>query len=152
MPIYAGQTVTARQLNRLRPEPVTVTSTSDLTVTGTTTVIPGCEITLIVETAGARIIADGAANFLVGSTTLTASSFCSVQLTIDGATVPGFGRWGDTAIGAQGTPSQQWDIPALSAGSHTLRLCAARTSASTGTVTAVATHCRLMAAVYEPIV
>lgn len=152
MPIYAGQNVSARMLNRLRPEPISAGGTGDLPVTGATVLIPGCEITVTVETAGARIIADGSVNFLVGSTTLTASSFCSAQLVLDGATIPTFARWGDTVIGAQGTPSKQWDLPNLAAGSHTLRLCAARTSAGTGTVTAVGQHCQLIVSLYEPVV
>ncbi|THA78419.1 hypothetical protein E6R60_05920 [Streptomyces sp. A0642] len=152
MPVYAGQSVSARMLNRLRPEPISAAGTADLTVTGTTTLIPGCEITLTVETAGARIIADGSVNFLNGATALTASSFCSAQLVLDGATIPTFARWGDVAAGSQGTPSKQWDIPGLSAGSHTLRLAAARTSAGTGTVTAVGIHCQLLVWLYEPVV
>lgn len=152
MTIYAGQAVSARMLNRLRPEPISAAGTSDLTVTGTTTLIPGCEIVVTVETAGARIIADGSVNFLVGGTTLTASSFCSAQLTLDGATLPTFARWGDTVAGAQGTPSKQWELANLAAGSHTIRLCAARTSAGTGTVTAVGAHCQLMVWLYEPVV
>lgn len=152
MTIYAGQNVSARMLNRLRPEPISAPGTGDLPVTGTTTLIPGCEVTLTVETAGARIIADGSANFLVGGVTLTASSYCSAQLQLDGVTLPGFARWGDTVIGAQGTPSKQWELANLTAGSHTIRLCAARTSAGTGTVTAVGAHCQLMVTLYEPVV
>lgn len=152
MTIYAGQNVSARMLNRLRPEPISAAGTADLTVTGTTTLIPGCEIIVTVETAGARIIAEGSVNFLVGAVTLTASSFCSTQLVVDGSTDPTFARWGETTIGAQGTPSRQWVLTGLSAGSHTLRLAAARTSAGTGTVTAVGQHCQLIVAVYEPVV
>ncbi|MGW2591947.1 hypothetical protein ACWCXC_17010 [Streptomyces sp. NPDC001515] len=152
MPIYAGQSVTARMLNRLRPEPISAAGTGDLTVTGTTTLIPGCEITVPIETAGARIIAEGSVNFLVGGTTLTAGSFCSAQLTLDGATNPTFARWGDNTAGAMGTPSRQWDLTNLSAGNHTIRLAAARTSAGTGTVTAVGAHCQLIIWVYEPVV
>lgn len=151
MPILSGMRLTAQRLNWLRPEIYSASGTGDLAVTGTTTLIPGCEIIVTVG-AGARIIADGAANFLNGSTTLSANSFCSVQLTMDGATQPGFGRWGDTVTGAQGTPAQQWDIPGLSAGSHTLRLSAARTNSGVGTVTAVAAHCVLVVSVYEQIV
>ncbi|WP_326659638.1 hypothetical protein [Streptomyces sp. NBC_00385] len=152
MTIYAGQNVSARMFNRLRPEPVSASGSSDLTVTGTTTLVPGCEITLTVETAGARIIADGSVNFLVGGVTLSASSYCSAQLTLDGVTMPGFARWGDTVIGAQGTPSKQWDLTNLAAGSHTIRLAAARTSAGTGTVTAVGANSQLVVWLYEPVV
>ncbi|MFI6606843.1 hypothetical protein [Streptomyces sp. NPDC050507] len=143
--------LTAQRLNWLRPEVYSAVGTGDLTVTGTTAVVPGCEIT-VTTGANARIIADGAVNFLNGATTLTASSFASTQLVLDGFTIPTFGRWGDTAAGAQGTPSQQWDITSLAAGSHTLRLSAARTSAGTGTMTAVGAHCVLIISVYEQIV
>ncbi|MEU9199404.1 hypothetical protein [Streptomyces sp. NPDC048332] len=152
MTIYAGQSVTARMFNRLRPEPISAPGTGDLTVTGSTVVIPGCEITVTVETAGARIIADGSVNFLVGGVALTASSYCSAQLTLDGVTQAGFARWGDTVAGAQGTPSKQWELANLTAGTHTVRLAAARTSAGTGTVTAVGAHCQLFVTLYEPIV
>lgn len=151
MPILSGMRLTSLRMNWLRPEVYSVFGTGDLTVTGTTTVIPGCEIT-VTTGANARIIADGAVNFLNGGTTLTASSFVSTQLVVDGATIPIFGRWGDTAAGAQGTPSQQWDIPSLSAGSHTLRLSAARTSAGTGTMTAVGANSVLVISVHEQIV
>ncbi|MFI6860193.1 hypothetical protein ACIBKZ_09805 [Streptomyces sp. NPDC050421] len=150
MPILPGMRLTEQRLNRLRPEIYSATSTTDLTVTGVTTTIPGCEITFTSAASG-RVLVDGAANFLIGSTTLTANAFCSVQLTLDGATVPGFGRWGDVTAGGQGTPSQRWDITGLTAGTHTLRLSAARTAGTVGTVTAVATHCRLLAEVYEQI-
>ncbi|MER7726384.1 hypothetical protein [Streptomyces sp. NPDC096323] len=148
MPILPGMRLTDERLNRLRPEIYSATSTAPLTVTGTTTTIPGCELTFTVG-ANARIMVDGAANFLI-ETAPPASSFCSVQLTLDGAAVPGFGRWGDVVVGAQGTPSQRWDITGLAAGTHTLRLAAARTG-GTGTVTAVPSHCRIIAEVYEQI-
>ncbi|MFI6861792.1 hypothetical protein ACIBKZ_22605 [Streptomyces sp. NPDC050421] len=151
MPILSGMRLTSLRLNWLRPEVYSVVGTGDLTVTGTTTVVPGCEIT-VTTGANARIIADGAVNFLNGGVALTASSFVSTQLVVDGATIPIFGRWGDTAIGAQGTPSQQWDIPSLAAGSHTLRLSAARTSAGTGTMTAVGANSVLIVQVLEQIV
>lgn len=151
MPILPGMRLTAQRLNQLRPEIYSATSTADLPVTGATTTITGCEIAFTVGANG-RVLVDGAANFLIGSTALSAAAFCSVQLTLDGSTVPGFGRWGDTAAGSQGTPSQRWDITGLNAGMHTLRLSAARTAATVGTVTAVATHCRILAEVYEQIV
>lgn len=151
MPILPGMRLTEQRLNWLRPEVYSAIGTGDLVVTGTTTVVPGCEIT-VTTGANARIIADGAVNFLVGATTLAASSYCSAQLVLDGVTVPAFGRWGDTVIGAQGSPSQQWDLTSLSAGSHTLRLSAARTSAGTGTVTAVGANSVLVISVYEQIV
>lgn len=151
MPILSGMRLTSQRLNWLRPEVYSAIGTGDLTVTGTTALVPGCEIT-VTTGANARIIADGAVNFLNGGTALTASSFCSTQLVIDGSTIPVFGRWGDTAIGSQGTPSQQWDITSLAAGSHTLRLSAARTSPGTGTVTAVGANSVLVIAVHEQIV
>ncbi|MEU1366620.1 hypothetical protein ABZ454_10845 [Streptomyces sp. NPDC005803] len=151
MPILSGMRLTSLRLNWARPEVYSATGTGDLAVTGTTTLIPGAEIT-VTTGANARIIADGAVNFLNGGTALTASSFCSTQLVVDGSTIPTFGRWGDTAAGSQGTPSQQWDITSLAAGTHTLRLSAARTSASTGTVTAVGAHSVLIFSVYEQIV
>lgn len=149
MPILPGFRLTEQRLNRLRPEIYTAGGTSDLTITGSTTLIPGCSIT-VTTGANARIIADGAANFVVGSA-LTASSFVSLQLVLDGSTQPSFARWGDIAVGAQGTPSQQWDLTSLGAGSHTIYLAAARTSASTGTMTAVGSNSRLVLSVYEQI-
>lgn len=151
MPILPGMRLTDERLNRLRPEIYSATSTADLPVTGVTTTIPGCELTFTTG-ANARLVVDGAANFLNGSTALSANAFASAQLTLDGATIPGFGRWGDTAAGSQGTPSQRWDITGLTAGMHTLRLAAARTAATVGTVSAVSGHCRILAEVYEQIV
>ncbi|MGW0933666.1 hypothetical protein [Streptomyces sp. NPDC002666] len=151
MPILPGMQLTEQRLNWLRPEVYSAVGTGDLTVTGTTTVVPGCEITLTTG-ANARIIVDGSVNFLVGGVTLTASSYCSAQLVLDGVTLPGFARWGDTVIGSQGAPSKQWDLTGLAAGSHTIRLSAARTSAGTGTVTAVGANSAAIASVYEQIV
>ncbi|MFD7860982.1 hypothetical protein [Streptomyces sp. NPDC059783] len=150
MPLLAGMRLTAQRLNWLRPEVYSATGTADLTVTSTTTLIPGCEI-VITTGAGARVIADGAATFLIGTTT-AANSFVSVQLVVDGATQPSFGRWGETTAGAQNTPSQQWDLTSLAAGSHTIQLAAARTSPGTGSMTAVGANSRLVLSVLEQIV
>lgn len=151
MPLLSGMRLTALRMNWLRPEVYSAVGTGDLTVTGTTTVVPGAELT-ITTGANARIIVDGSVNFLVGGVTLTASSYCSAQLVLDGVTLPGFARWGDTVIGAQSAASKQWDLTGLTAGSHTIRLSAARTSAGTGTVTAVGANSALIASVYEQIV
>lgn len=151
MPIQAGESVTAGRLNRLRPVPYTATATGDLTVTGTTTNIPGCAITFTVESAGARVLVEGTANFVVGGTALTAGSFSSAQLRLDGVNQAGFARWGSSVADSMGTPSGTWDITGVAAGSHTITLAAARTSAGVGTVTAVAAHSKLVIWVYEAL-
>lgn len=151
MPILAGMRLTEQRLNQLRPEVYSAVGTGDLVVTATTTVVPGAEVT-ITTGANARLIVDGSVNFLVGGVALTASSYCSAQLVLDGVTQPGFARWGDTVAGSQGSPSKQWDLTGLSAGSHTIRLSAARTSAGTGTVTAVGSNSSVIVSVHEQIV
>lgn len=119
MPIAAGQSVTADQLNRLQPRPYNAAATAALVGTATYAAIPGCSIPLTTTAAGATWTATGVFDCSVTTTNTTA--LMVGRLVVDGASEA------ELAVHAMDTLDRDtvamvWSGTLASAGAHTLAL------------------------------
>ncbi|MEU3318844.1 hypothetical protein [Streptomyces sp. NPDC006785] len=144
MPILSGQTVTAGQLNRLRPTPYEVTASSNLALTTTETDVPGASINLNTTAANAIYVATGTFGFDITSSN---TNYAEGILHVDGAQASGNARWSGEVNTDFGPGTQQWSGTLAAAGAHTLKL---RGSMSSGTgIQLLGAFTRLIVVVYE---
>lgn len=120
MPIYAGQTVTAGQLNRMQPTTYKAVQTSALVGPQSGADVPGASITLTTQAPNAVVVAHAVFDFDPSS---TISALANGRLVIDGSGVGEYAVY--QSIGAtqdrQSTP-QNYQETLAAAGSHTLKL------------------------------
>ncbi|WP_228991709.1 hypothetical protein [Streptomyces sp. DH8] len=122
MPILAGQTVTAQQLNRLQPKTYRAgTQTAALTGPLTNADVPGIEIAFTTQTAGATITAEIVCDF---DPTATVGGLSSGRLWIDGSGVGEFAVYqqGPGTTGDRGSTPQTYREVIPTAGNHTAKL------------------------------
>lgn len=144
MPIYAGQTITAGQLARLRPTPYEVTASGNLALTTTETDVPGASIALTTAAANAVYVATGTFSFDITSAN---TNFGEGILHVDGAQASGNARWSGEVTTDFGPAVQQWSGTLATAGAHTLKLRGVM-SAGTG-IQLLGAFTRLIVIVYE---
>ncbi|MFJ9887186.1 hypothetical protein ACIQRW_15130 [Streptomyces sp. NPDC091287] len=128
MPILAGQTVTAGQLNRMQPVPYEAIASSATAVLATTTIVdvPGATVTLTTTTPNAIYRVTGIFDVLPGAT--SASVLVFGFLNVNGTTDTGVAIQGLTSS-MRATVSQTWRGTLAAAGSHTLKLQASLSGA-----------------------
>ncbi|MEU6952063.1 hypothetical protein [Streptomyces sp. NPDC045714] len=119
MPIYAGQTVTAGQLNRMQPVDYIGEATSALVASTSYQLIPGCSVTLTTQAANATYSVTGV--FDCSVTTVHSANLMVGRLMVDG--VGGSGL----AIHAMDTLDRDtvvmvWRGTLPAVGSHTLQI------------------------------
>ncbi|MDI9885306.1 hypothetical protein QMZ92_13110 [Streptomyces sp. HNM0645] len=130
MPFYAGQTVTAGQMDRVQPTPYEGAASGALTSTTTTYAdIPGATVTLTTKAANATYVAEATLDANVVGTSPTI--LMVGRLVVDGVADTGLAIKG-MVVADRATISGRWKGTLAAAGSHTLKLQGALTSALAG--------------------
>ncbi|MER8262742.1 hypothetical protein ABT007_00940 [Streptomyces griseus] len=119
MPIYAGQRVTAGQLNRIQPVDYIGEATAALVATTTYQLIPGCSVTLTTQAANA--LYSVSAVFDCSVTGVHTQNLMVGRLMVDGVGGSGLAIHAmDTAD--RDTVAMVWRGTLPAAGSHTLQI------------------------------
>ncbi|MDX2679300.1 hypothetical protein [Streptomyces soliscabiei] len=127
MAYLAGERMTAGRTNRLQPVDYDAAATSALPVATTTYAdIPGCSITFTTAVAGATYKAWG--TFDCNVTTTSGSILMVGHLLVDGVVDTGIAVYGMDTLD-RATIAMTWKGTLAAAGSHTLKLQGALTSA-----------------------
>lgn len=143
----SGETVTAAKLNRVQPTTYDAACSSSLTLSTTETDVTGATITLTTVAANAIYIARGVFDFDVA--TLSAANYCQGRLAVDGVTSTREANM-DMFTVKRGQGVQQWRGTLAAAGSHTLKLRAAKLGAG-GASGALLTHTTIQVIIYEVV-
>lgn len=120
------------------PDPyiLSAPATSSTAISGTpATDLTGATITFTTAQPNASVLVTGVFDAQTTATGAVGVGTCVV----DGATQSGQATWGLTTLNARGTVTQVWNVTLATAGSHTIKLQGALSSAS-GTVTYGTTH------------
>lgn len=140
MPILAGQTVTAGQLNRMQPTPYYEQAQSATAITTTSFVVVGdCSITL--DTLAPNAIFTCQGNFSYDTQTAVSNVYTRGALFVDGVQQSGESRWSEGSSGGDvgdfDMAGKAWSGVLASAGSHTLDLrCALNTATGSPSISA----------------
>jgi hypothetical protein len=157
MPILAGQTVTAGQLNRMQPTPYYEQAGTPTNLSTTTFVdIGGCSITLTTAAANAAYTVQ--ANFSFDTVTSVASApfpYTRGALDVNGVVQSGEARWSEGTTGMDtgdySMSSKSWSGTLAAAGSHTLKLVGALNSVTGGPVIASTGFTDITVVIYEVV-
>lgn len=127
------------------PYIVNAASSGSITVSGTTaTDVPSATVTVTTAQANAVVQVIGVFDMLTASTGATAVGTCVV----DGSTQTGQAIHTLTTLNGRETVAQVWPVTLSAAGSHTIKLQVALSSAS-GSVQVGSTHTTITATVYD---
>lgn len=148
MPILAGQTLTAAQLNRLQPAPYEAEATSTLTLGTSVADIVGATYTLSTSAANALYVVD--ATFDCWAEVVSGVTAIQCRLDVDGVNAGREGVFLGATTGERATIHQQWKGTLASSGSHTLKLRGLK-SAGVGTYKIVATSTVIGITIYEVV-
>ncbi|TLQ45748.1 hypothetical protein [Streptomyces marianii] len=148
MPFFAGQTLTAGQMERVQPRFFEGAASGALAVSTTTYAdIPGATVTFDTAAANAKFKAEAIFDAVVSTTSGT--NLMVGRLVVDGT--PDAGGLAvyamDTADRA--TIAQQWTGTLASAGSHTLKLQGACTAGGSGNGSFLQSDTKLIVTINE---
>ncbi|MEV7491407.1 hypothetical protein AB0O08_11700 [Streptomyces anulatus] len=146
MPIYAGQIVTAEQLNRMQPKTYDAAGTTTQAGPLTDADVAGATITFTTATANAVAVVDTTFDFDFTAATTTIGSG---RLNVDGVGEARYAVFGQGPGNGsdRSTVSQSYRVSLGAAGSHTLKLTV---SAPTG-MSLQGVYTSLVATVYEVV-
>lgn len=122
---------------------LTAVCSSTATLTTTTTDVTGCSITFTLVGSSSVVLVNGVFAF---STSATGVTIATGSLMVDGVAQAGIATKNGQSFDSQ--PCNQMWLPTLAAGSHTLKLRAAKTAAL-GTMTVEITHTVLSILVFD---
>lgn len=145
MPVYAGQIVTAGQLNRIQPTTYKVAASGTVSGPVTGADVPGASITFSTSRPNAVVVAETVFDFdPSGSVT----GISSGRLVIDGGAVGEYAVYqqGPGTGGDRGTQPQNYREVLANSGTHTIKLV---TNLGTGVVLNLYTT--LIVTVYEVV-
>lgn len=121
-------------------------ATGDINPLGAAADCPGATITVVTTNANTKVMVQGVFDFDVSA--FTSSGLAAGNLVVDGATQAGGALFAYTAAAQRATVGQCWLVTLAAAGSHVLKLIAAK-AGGTATVVSRQAHTTITALVLD---
>jgi hypothetical protein len=143
MAFSPGQFITAQRINRLQPKPFWAAANSTVAASATNADVPGCTMSITVETAGATAVFSWST---VWYYTGLPSNLSSSRVLWDVNASPILAINQDSASGDKGQGSQHWLTTIGTAGTYTFKM-----QTTTSTNQAAQIYSSMLVTIYEVV-